>query len=226
MVNNKKLKEPQLISFQIENEQLKEFNKKVSYLGVSKSQFLRQLIETSINNNHCSINELIQIRNEKINERNNLNQEIEQLNKEINLLTKQQNENEQNNNILMELIEKIKDVSINENGITLKRIEFINNGKIRQSLLIQECKKQGIKIIKNENEKTNSIIKDKPEPYKKEPIKIVFNLFSRQYKGQKIYNEPFKFLSKNETKFKTICQKKGVSFNDFKHLINKEFNEQ
>ena len=55
MANNKKLKEPKLISFQMENEQFNEFNKIVGMLGVTKSEYLRQLIETSINNNNCSI---------------------------------------------------------------------------------------------------------------------------------------------------------------------------
>lgn len=72
MANNKKLKEPKLISFQMENEQFNEFNKIVGMLGVTKSEYLRQLIETSINNNNCSIEELKQLRNEKINEKNGI----------------------------------------------------------------------------------------------------------------------------------------------------------
>lgn len=220
MANNKKLKEPKLISFQIENEQFNEFNKIVGMLGVTKSEYLRQLIETSINNNNCSIEELKQLRNEKINEKNNIEMEIEQLNKDINKLEQQQKDNEQNNNILMDMLETIKKVSINENGITKKRIEKINNGKIRNTLLLQECKKQGINIIK-ENEKTNSKIINNRQS-NKEPLKIVFNLFSRQYKGQKTYKNPLKFLEKNENKFKTICDKKEVSFNEFKNLINKK----
>lgn len=220
MANNKKLKEPKLISFQMENEQFNEFNKIVGMLGVTKSEYLRQLIETSINNNNCSIEELKQLRNEKINEKNNIEMEIEQLNKDINKLEQQQKENEQNNNILMDILEIIKKVSINENGITKKRIEQINNGKIRNTLLLQECKKQGINIIK-ENEKTNSKIINNRQ-FNKEPLNIVFNLFSRQYKGQKTYKNPLKFLEKNENKFKTICDKKEVSFNEFKNLINKK----
>lgn len=220
MANNKKLKEPKLISFQMENEQFNEFNKIVGMLGVTKSEYLRQLIETSINNNNCSIEELKQLRNEKINEKNNIEMEIEQLNKDINKLEQQQKENEQNNNILMDMLEIIKKVSINENGITKKRIEKINNGKIRNTLLLQECKKQGINIIK-ENEKTNSKIINNRQS-NKEPLKIVFNLFSRQYKGQKTYKNPLKLLEKNENKYKTICDKKEVSFNEFKNLINKK----
>lgn len=221
MANNKKLKEPKLISFQMEKDQFREFNKIVGRLGVTKSEYLRQLIETSINNNDCSIEELKQLRNEKINEKNTIEMEIEQLNKDINKLEQQQNENEQNNNILRDMLETIKKVSINEKGITKKRIEIINNGKIRNTLLLQECKKQGINIIK-ENEQTNSKIINKKPLFNKEPLQLVFNLFSRQYKGQKTYKNPLKFLEKNENKFKTLCDKKEVSFNEFKNLINKE----
>ena len=225
MVNNKKLQDPKLISFQMENEQLKEFQKVVSNYQTTRSDFIRKLINDAINNSYSNISELKQIRNEKIKERNILNNEIEQLNKEINLLLDKQQSNENNNNVLNELMETIKDVSINENGITKERIKFIGGDKIRHSLLINECKKQGIKIIK-ENERMTSTYKEKTHQKEEEPIIKIYNMFMREFKGQRTYKEHIKLLNKQEKKYKMMCDKKGINYNEFKGMINNAKNNK
>lgn len=225
MVNNKKLQDPKLISFQMENEQLQEFQKVVSNYQTTRSDFIRKLIDNAINNSYSNISELKQIRNEKIKERNILNNEIEQLNKEINLLLDKQQVNENNNNVLNELIETIKDVSINENGITKERIKFIGGDKIRHSLLINECKKQGIKIIK-ENERMNSTYKEETPQKEENPIIKLYSMFVREFKGQRTYKEPIKLLDKQEKKYKMMCDKKGINYNEFKGMVNNAKNNK
>ena len=229
MVNNKKLQDPKLISFQMENEQLQEFQKVVSNYQTTRSDFIRKLIDNAINNSYSNISELKQIRNEKIKERNILNNEIEQLNKEINLLLDKQQSNENNNNVLNELMETIKKVSISENGITRERIKIIGGDKIRHSLLINECKKQGIKIIK-ENERMNSKYLDETKHQEKErkqkPIIKMYNAFLREFKGQRTYKEPIKLLNKREKKYKMMCDKKGINYNEFKGMVNNAKNNK
>ena len=225
MVNNKKLQDPKLISFQMENEQLQEFQKVVSNYQTTRSDFIRKLIDNAINNSYSNISELKQIRNEKIKERNILNNEIEQLNKEINLLLDKQQVNENNNNVLNELMETINNVSINENGITKERIKFIGGDKIRHSLLINECKKQGIKIIK-ENERMNSKYIDETPQKEEKPIIKIYNMFVREFKGQRTYKEPIKLLDKQEKKYKMMCDKKGINYNEFKGMVNNAKNNK
>lgn len=225
MVNNKKLQDPKLISFQMENEQLQEFQKVVSNYQTTRSDFIRKLIDNAINNSYSNISELKQIRNEKIKERNILNNEIEQLNKEINLLLDKQQVNENNNNVLNELMETINNVSINENGITKERIKFIGGDKIRHSLLINECKKQGIKIIKENERITSKYIDETPQKEEKPIIKI-YNMFVREFKGQRTYKEPIKLLDKQEKKYKMMCDKKGINYNEFKGMVNNAKNNK
>ena len=209
----------------MENEQLQEFQKVVSNYQTTRSDFIRKLIDNAINNSYSNISELKQIRNEKIKERNILNNEIEQLNKEINLLLDKQQVNENNNNVLNELMETINNVSINENGITKERIKFIGGDKIRHSLLINECKKQGIKIIKENERITSKYIDETPQKEEKPIIKI-YNMFVREFKGQRTYKEPIKLLDKQEKKYKMMCDKKGINYNEFKGMVNNAKNNK
>lgn len=220
MVNNKKkFKDPVLKSFQIEKETNKELNKICAFYGIPQSQYIRQLIEQAINNFSNDLNELKQLRNEKTNERNLIDFEIEQINNNINTIIQEQKQNEKDNNILLEIMEIIKQVAINENGISKDRINIINKNRIRTSIILKECQEQGIKIIK-ENQKINS--KTPKKKKEKEQITKVYNLFKRSYTNQYKYNNPISYLKADNERYKTICNKANVNYNDLLKTIEKK----
>ena len=155
MARKSTLKKPKRISLNVEEEQYYRLKQ-----NVNVSEFLRQCTDNYLNTNNNLTDLKIEL-NRKINERNNLNVDIEILENQIKELETTLKENENNNNLLRELMEIVKKVcesEFNNNGITKDRVTAIANNKINPSILIKECEKQGIKIIKN-NQITNSKIR-------------------------------------------------------------------
>ena len=221
MARKQTLKEPQLISLQVEKEDYDKFKCRVGCV----SQHLREHIHNYVNLDN-NLNDLKLELNNKIIERDNLNLDIEMLQSKIKELETTLKENEKNNNLILELMETIKSVSNNEfnnNGITKDRLNAIANNKINPKLLIKECKKQGVKIIK-ESEITNSNITENKKGVNKTPIETLARAFFREFKNQhnqiKYKGNKKAFLNDKSInkKYKAMCKNK-VDFKEFETYI-------
>ena len=221
MARKKTLKEPQLISLQVEKEDYNKFKCRVG----SVSQHLREHIHNYVNLDN-NLNDLKLELNNKIIERDNLNLEIEMLQSKIKELETTLKENEKNNNLILELMETIKTVSkniYNNEGITKDRIKAIANNKINPTLLIKECKKQGIKIIK-ESEITTSNIKPNNKGVEKSEVEKMAIRFFREFNNQhnkiKYKDNKKAFLNDKSInkKYKAMCKNK-VDFKEFETYI-------
>lgn len=123
----------------------------------------------------------------------------------------------------METIKSVSNNEFNNNGITKDRLNAIANNKINPKLLIKECKKQGIKIIK-ESEITNSNIKPNIKEVENKPVEKMAKMFYRElnnqynkikYKGNKKAFLNDKSINK---KYKAMCENK-VDFKEFETYI-------
>ncbi|MBQ3414950.1 MAG: hypothetical protein IJH39_06315 [Clostridia bacterium] len=226
MVGKSKLKNPKRISLNIEEEQYYKLKQNVN----SVSAFFRQCMDNYLNTNNNLTDLKIEL-NRKINERNNLNVDIEILENQIKELETTLKENENNNNMLLELMEIVKKVcesEFNNNGITKDRVTAIANNKINPSILIKECEKQGIKIIKN-SQITNSKIRPEINNIdnrlnNKNPLNTIIKSFFREWKSQhtkKKYKTKKRFIEapQIENKFKLMCNTKEISFKEFKDYV-------
>ena len=125
-------------------------------------------------------------------------------------------------------METINNIVNNQCGITEKQIKTIANNELKPYILINECKKQKINIV-NENQinkdKQGNIINVKPKETenKRNPFKTMLNIFNRRYNNDKAKynNDVSKFLKENETDFKTMCKKQEVNYNKFKDHVLK-----
>ena len=225
MARKSTLKKPKRISLNVEEEQYYRLKQ-----NVNVSEFLRQCTDNYLNTNNNLTDLKIEL-NRKINERNNLNVDIEILENQIKELETTLKENENNNNMLLELMEIVKKVcesEFNNNGITKDRVTAIANNKINPSILIKECEKQGIKIIKN-NQITNSKIR--PEIHNidnrlnnKNHLNSIIKSFFRAWKSEhteKKYKTKKRFIEapQIENKFKLMCNNKEISFKEFKDYV-------
>lgn len=226
MARKSTLKKPKRISLNIEEEQYYRLKQNVN----SVSEFLRQCMDNYLNTNNNLTDLKIEL-NKKINERNNLNVDIEILENQIKELETTLKENENNNNMLLELMEIVKKVcesEFNNNGITKDRVTAIANNKINPSILIKECEKQGIKIIKN-NQITNSKIRPEINNIdnrlnNKTPLNTIIKSFFREWKSEhteKKYKTKKRFIEapQIENKFKLMCNNKEISFKEFKDYV-------
>lgn len=226
MVGKSKLKNPKRISLNIEEEQYYKLKQNVN----SVSAFFRQCMDNYLNTNNNLTDLKIEL-NRKINERNNLNVDIEILENQIKELETTLKENENNNNMLLELMEIVKKVcesEFNNNGITKDRVTAIANNKINPSILIKECEKQGIKLIKN-SQITNSKIIPKVNNIdnklnNKNPFNTICKSFFREWNSQHTkekYKTKKRFIEapQIENKFKLMCNTKEISFKKFKDHV-------
>lgn len=226
MARKSTLKKPKRISLNIEEEQYYRLKQNVN----SVSEFLRQCMDNYLNTNNNLTDLKIEL-NRKINERNNLNVDIEILENQIKELETTLKENENNNNMLLELMEIVKKVcesEFNNNGITKDRVTAIANNKINPSILIKECEKQGIKLIKN-SQITNSKIRPEINNIdnklnNKNPFNTICKSFFREWNSQHTkekYKTKKRFIEapQIENKFKLMCDNTGISFKKFKDNV-------
>ena len=221
MARKKELNNPKQISLLVEGAKYDKLNTRVPNI----SQFLRDCIDNYINTDN-NLTDLKMELNNKLNEYNNLGVEIEILQSQIKELETTLKENENNKSVISQLIQTVKDVSMNEfnnEGITKERIKAIANNKIDTALLIKECKKQDINIIKP-GKVTNSTIKEPKKDIKDPKIKLAksfFREFNNQYNQAKYKQDINKFFDNGENKQKyfIMCDKKGVNFEDFKSYV-------
>ena len=221
MARKKELNKPKQISLLVEEAKYDKLNTRVPNI----SKFLRECIDNYINIDNSLTDLKIEL-NHKLNERNSLNVEIEILESQIKELETTLKENENNNNIIVELMQTVKNVSKNEfnnNGITKDRLNAIANNKIDVTLLIKECRKQDINIIKP-GKVTNSTIKETKNNSMDPVIKIAksfYREFNNQYNKAIYGNDVNKFFDnkKNEDKYILMCNRKEVNFKEFKSYV-------
>ena len=141
-------------------------------------------------------------------------------------LENEQLQNENNQLLIYNKMDIIKKVAQNENGITEKRIITIANDEIKPFILIREAKKQGIKIIDKDKQTNSRIInkvESKPETKEKNLLLLV-KILNRNFKTQEkqFNNDKLKFLEHDKEHYKTMCEKKGINYNDLKNYVIQE----
>lgn len=222
-------KETKLISVRVNRKEWQELDNNIN---CSRSQFIRDAIKKQ-NEQDTDIKEarkkLLRLENEK----KLIECEIKDTKELIYNLDKLQQENENNTIFLMDKLDIIRTVAENENGITEKRIITIANNEIKPIVLINEAKKNGIKII-NENEKQKRTDKNGKainiKPVEKETktrnsFTTLTKMFNRSFRSEKekYNNNISRFLKANETRFRTMCEKQKINYNDFKEHILKAY---
>lgn len=199
-------------------------------INTSKSQFIRDAIKKQ-NEKDTDIKELRKKLMQLENDKKLIECEIKDTKKLIHELNEIQTENENNTILIMDKMETINNIVNNQGGITEKQIKTIANNELKPQILIKECEKQGLKII-NENkinkDKQGNIInvksRQRNEPINKDPLISIINIFNRSFRSDKAKynNDKSKFLKANETRFKTMCQNKGISYNKFLDHVLKD----
>lgn len=215
--NNKKM-----VSFYCDPNEWQELPNNIN---CSCSEFLRQCISKQINKSD-KITELRTQLLEKENEKKIIELEIKDIKESILNLENEQLQNESNQLLIYNKMDIIKKVAENENGITEKRIITIANDEIKPFILIREAKKQGIKIIDKDKQTNSRIInkvESKPETKEKNLLLLV-KLLNRNFKTQEkqFNNDKLKFLEHDKEHYKTMCEKKGINYNDLKNYVIQE----
>ena len=215
--NNKKM-----VSFYCDPNQWQELPNNIN---CSCSEFLRQCISKQINKSD-KITELRKQLLEKENEKKIIELEIKDIKESILNLENEQLQNENNQLLIYNKMDIIKKVAQNENGITEKRIITIANDEIKPFILIREAKKQGIKIIDKDKQTNSRIInkvESKPETKEKNLLLLV-KILNRNFKTQEkqFNNDKLKFLEHDKEHYKTMCEKKGINYNDLKNYVIQE----
>lgn len=194
-------------------------------INCSCSEFLRQCISKQINKSD-KITELRKLLLEKENEKKIIDLEIKDIKESILNLENEQLQNENNQLLIYNKMDIIKKVAENENGITEKRIITIANDEIKPFILIREAKKQGIKIIDKDKQTNSRIInkvESKPET-KENNLLLLVKILNRNFKRQEkqFNNDKLKFLEHEKEHYKTMCEKKGINYNDLKNYVIQE----
>lgn len=217
--NNKKM-----VSFYCDPNEWQELPNNIN---CSCSEFLRQCISKQINKSD-KITELRKQLLEKENEKKIIELEIKDIQEHILNLENEQLQNENNQLLIYNKMDIIKKVAENENGITEKRIITIANDEIKPFILIREAKKQGIKIIDKDKQTNSRILNEvesKPET-KESQLLTIIRLFERSYKSNKVYNDKLKYLENNKEHYKTMCESKGINYNELLKHIKKEHEKE
>lgn len=215
--NNKKM-----VSFYCDPNEWQELPNNIN---CSCSEFLRQCISKQINKSD-KITELRKLLLEKENEKKIIDLEIKDIKESILNLENEQLQNENNQLLIYNKMDIIKKVAQNENGITEKRIITIANDEIKPFILIREAKKQGIKIIDKDKQTNSRIInkvESKPET-KENNLLLLVKILNRNFKRQEkqFNNDKLKFLEHEKEHYKTMCEKKGINYNDLKNYVIQE----
>ena len=198
-------------------------------INCSISEFLRQCISKQ-NKKSDKITELRKKLIELENDKKLIEMEIKDIKQAIYEQENLLNDNANDINLIYNKMDIIKKVAENENGITEKRIKTIANDEIKPYILINEAKKQGIKIIDKDKQTNSKIInknESKPET-SNDNLNTIIRLMNRNYKSQQgKYKNRLNYLESNKEHYKTMCENKGINFNDLlNHVKNNNDNEK
>ncbi len=229
MTNTKKLNKPVLISFKIEQDQLNLLKEN----GITnRSVFFRDCVYNYNKNHNNNLNELKNELKELKQQRNLINNEIEIIQKQINKIENKEQANKKNKELINNIMENIRTIANNENGITRQRIKFICNNKIDSNYIINECRKQNIKIILENQKQTAkngtaiNINSYEKKEHNKKPMELILTLFNRSFKGQKTYKDKLNYLKHNKDHYIKLCRSKDINYKDFEKRIKKQYEKE
>lgn len=152
--------------------------------------------------------------------------ELNNINTEINNKTLFNIQNYPYDKPLNKGYERLKDIVLNpDNNINVfEDITETTFKQMQQSFKIKDLElfKEIIKNDFQEWQQEKAINQEKPtEKTYKEKLETLMRLFERAYKSEakKFKNDKLKFLEHNKERYKTMCEKDGVKFNDFENEI-------
>lgn len=224
MARKKGNKNKKLVTFYCDP---KDWQELPSNINCSCSEFLRQCISKQINKSD-KITELRKRLLEKENEKKIIELEIKDIKESILNLENEQLQNENNQLLIYNKMDIIRTVAENENGITEKRITTIANDEIKPYVLIREAKRQGIKIIDNDEQNNSKVLnKVESQPETKEnKLNKMINRLNRSFKSgntaKRFNNDKLKYLNSYESKYKLMCKQESINYNDLKDYVIKE----
>ena len=138
--------------------------------------------------------------------------------------TETENENRQNKILISEKMEAIRQININENGITENRIKAIANNEINPKDLILKAKQENINIIQETQittDKKGNIINMSNHEETTKPDNTensIKNIAKRKYRKEKEkYNNDKKKFLKSHTEIKKMCYKHGIDYKKIKN---------
>lgn len=239
MARPKKFKESKLVNFRIELEEYEKLETRVP----SVSKFLRKCINDFLETNN-NLDDLKRIRHNKIIEYEQLKSEITALDKKISEIETYQKENKDNENIQNHILETIQKVIMNEfggYGITIDRVNAINNNRLTNTALQNLLNENNITIIKTGQVKNSKIINDnvpadaginpntkhykKTNPVKKtDAISELVNDFNQKLHFANINNtfssmSAKEFLKRKKEVYQKRCQNKNINYSEFEKLV-------
>lgn len=239
MARPKKFKESKLVNFRIELEEYEKLETRVP----SVSKFLRKCINDFLETNN-DLNDLKRIRQNKIIECETLQAEISAIEKKISEIETYQKENEDNENIQNHILETIQKVIMNEfggYGITIDRVNAINNNRLTNPALQKLIDENNITIIKTGQVKNSKIINDnvpadaginpntkhykKTNPVKKtDAISELVTDFNQKLHFANINNtfstiSANEFLKRKKEVYQKRCQNKNINYSEFEKLV-------
>jgi len=195
----------------------------------NRSRFIRDAIKNFVEKGD-DLTELKKCLKIKEHEKELIEIEINEIKRQIVELEQIQEENINNEMFIIELIDKIKTIADNENGITEQRIKILANNKVDAKLLIGKAKSKGIKIIKESERQTDK--KGNPinvKSYrrntenKNNPYASIIKIFNRNFNTEKAKynNSRSKYYTANKDKYIIMCNKKELDINELeKYILN------
>lgn len=240
MTRPKKFKDAKLVNFRMELEAYEKLETRVP----SVSKFLRKCINDFLEENN-NLDDLKRIRHNKIIEYEQLKSEITALDKKISEIETFQKENAENQEIQNQILETIQKVINNEYagfGITMDRVNAINQNRLTNPALQKLITENDIKIIKTSEMQNSKMISDNDAGadatrnqntthYKKtNPVKeadamtLLYNDFTQKLHFANLGNSfssisAKEYLKKNQDVYQARCTAKNISYNDFKELV-------
>lgn len=238
MTRPKKFKDAKLVNFKVELEQYEKLENRVP----SVSKFLRKCINDFLETNN-DLDDLKRIRYDKIIEYEQLKSEITALDKKISEIEIIQKENAENQKVQNQILETIQKVMTNEFkglGITIDRLNSINQNRLTNTALQTLVNDNDIPIIKIGEMKNSKLINNVPADaginpntthYKKiNPVKetdamtVLVNDFANKLHFANINNSfsnisAKEFLKAKQDVYQARCRSKNVNYNEFKEMV-------
>lgn len=210
----------------------------------SVSKFLRKCINDFLETNN-NLDELKRIRHNKIIEYEQLKSEITALDKKISEIETFQKENAENQEIQNQILETIQKVINNEYagfGITMDRVNAINQNRLTNPALQKLITENDIKIIKTSEMQNSKMISDndagadatrnqntnhykKTNPVKKtDAISELVTDFNQKLHFANINNtfstmSAKEFLKRKKEVYQKRCQNKNINYSEFEKLV-------
>lgn len=198
-------------------------------INTSRSQFIRDAIKKQ-NEKDTDIKELRKKLMQLENDKKIIECEIKDTKELILKLDNIQTENENNKILIMDKMETINNIVNNQGAITEKQINTIANNELKPYILINECKKQKIKIVNenqiNKDKQGNPInMKTRPKETKNKNHDIktwqrAIKEFNNNWQSnQHNYKDKEAYLLANETHYKNICNDPHIYKNFKDHVL-------